>query len=81
MSGSPTSALRAELDRRGTAFRKGRPGYISVTDFGQFVSLSGPSYEEPRRLWRGTAAAALERVASLPDGADFDAIWRALHAA
>jgi hypothetical protein len=27
MSAPSTKALRAELERRGTAFRKGRPGY------------------------------------------------------
>ena len=51
-----------------------------MTDYGQFVALSGPSYEDPRRWWRGTAALALERLAPLPDQADLDAIWRALHA-
>ena len=77
---SSTTALRAELERRGTTFRKGWAGYISMTDFGQSVALSGPTYEEPRRSWRGTAAAALELLAPLPDGADLDAIWRALSA-
>jgi hypothetical protein len=38
-------------------------------------------YQHPRRWWRGTAAEALELLAPLPDGADLDAIWRALHAA
>jgi hypothetical protein len=80
VASSSTAALRAELDRRGTAFRKGRAGYISLTDYGQSVALSGPTHEEPRRWWRGTAAAALERLAPLPEGADLDAIWRALHA-
>ena len=80
VASSSTTALRAELERRGTTFRKGRAGYISLTDYGQSVALSGPTYEEPRRWWRGTAAAALERLAPLPDGADLDAIWRALRA-
>jgi len=51
-----------------------------MTDYGQSVALSGPTYEEPRRWWRGTAAVALELLAPLPDGADLDAIWRALRA-
>ena len=50
-----------------------------MTDFGQSVALSGPTYEDPRRWWRGSSAAALELLAPLPDGADLDAIWRALH--
>jgi len=49
-----------------------------MTDYGQFVALSGPSHGEPRRWWRGTAAAALEIVAPLPDEADLDEIWLAL---
>jgi hypothetical protein len=77
---SSSTALRAELERRGTTFRKGRVGYISMTDYGQSVALSGPTHEDPRRWWRGTAAAALELVTPLPEGADLDAIWRALHA-
>jgi hypothetical protein len=81
VSGSPTIALRAELERRGAAFRKGRPGYISMTDYGQSVALSGPGHEQPRRWWRGTATAALDLVAPLPDEADLNAIWRALYAA
>jgi hypothetical protein len=51
-----------------------------MTDYGQSVALSGPTHEDPRRWWRGTAAAALELVTPLPEGADLDAIWRALHA-
>jgi hypothetical protein len=81
VASSSTTALRIELERRGTTFRKGRAGYISMTDYGQSVALSGPTHEEPRRWWRGTAAAALELLAPLPDGADLDAIWRALRAA
>ena len=81
MVASPTKALRAELERRGATFRKGRAGYISMTDYGQSVALSGPTYEDPRRWWRGTAAIALALLAPLPDGADLDAIWRALYAA
>jgi hypothetical protein len=77
---SPTSSLRAELERLGATFRKGRNGYISLTDFGQSVALSGPTYEDPRRWWRGTSAVALELLAPLPDGTDLDAIWRALYA-
>ena len=80
MASSPTLALRTELERRGATFRKGRPGYISMTDYGQSVALSGPTHEEPRRWWRGTAAAALEVLTPLPDGADLDAIWHALRA-
>ncbi len=51
-----------------------------MTDYGQSVVLFGPTYEEPRRWWRGTATVALELIAPLPDRADLDAIWRALHA-
>jgi hypothetical protein len=51
-----------------------------MTDYGQFVALSGPSHEDPRHLWRGTASNALDLLAPLPDGADLDAIWQALHA-
>ncbi|HEX3454210.1 MAG TPA: hypothetical protein VHS03_06265 [Gaiellaceae bacterium] len=80
MAVSPTKALRAELERLGATFRKGRAGYISMTDYGQSVALSGPSHEEPRRWWRGTAAAALELLTPLPDGTDLDSIWRALYA-
>lgn len=81
MTSIASTALRAELERRGATFRKGRAGYISMTDFGHSVALSGPTHEEPRRWWRGTAAAALELLASLPDEADLDAVWRALRAA
>jgi len=81
VAASPTSSLRAELERRGATFLKGRSGYISMTDFGQSVALSGPTYEEPRRWWRGSSSEALELLAPLPDGADLDTIWRALHAA
>ena len=80
VASSSITALRAELERRGTTFRKGRAGYISVTDYGQFVALSGPTHEDPRRWWRGTAAAALELLAALPEGADLDAVWCALRA-
>ena len=80
VASSSTLALRNELERRGTTFRRGRAGYISMTDYGQSVALSGPTYEEPRRWWRGTATAALELLTPLPDGADLDAIWRALRA-
>ena len=76
---SPTGALRVELERRGATFRKGRAGFISITDYGQSVALSGPTYEDPRRWWRGTASKALELLAPLPDEADLNAIWLALH--
>jgi hypothetical protein len=52
-----------------------------MADFGDSVALSGPTYEEPRRWWRGSASTALELLASLPDTADLDSIWQALHAA
>ena len=80
MAASPTSSLRAELERLGATFRKGRNGYISLTDYGQSIALSGPTHEDPRRWWRGTSAVALELLAPLPDGTDLDAIWRALYA-
>jgi hypothetical protein len=80
VASSSSQALRAELERRGATFRKGRTGYISMTDYGQSVALSGPMHEEPRRWWRGSAVAALERLSPLPDGADLDTIWRALRA-
>ncbi len=80
MAASPTSNLRAELERLGATFRKGRTGYISMTDFGQSVALSGPTYEEPRRWWRGPSAKALELLAPLPDGTDLDTIWQTLRA-
>ena len=51
-----------------------------MTDYGQFVALSGPTHEDPRRLWRGPPLKALELLAPLPDGADLDTIWHALHA-
>src|SRR6266849_7938532 len=80
MAASPTNRLRAELERLGATFRKGRAGYISLTDYGQSVALSGPTNEEPRRWWRGSSSKALELLAPLPDGADLDTIWQALHA-
>jgi len=52
-----------------------------MTDYGQSIALSGPTYEEPRRLWRGRSADALELLARLPDDTDLDAIWRALYGA
>jgi hypothetical protein len=52
-----------------------------MTDYGQFVALSGPAHEEPRRWWRGPSSKALELLAQLPAGADLDTIWEALHAA
>ncbi len=76
---SATNNLRVELERLGATFTKGRPGYISMTDYGQSVALSGPTYEEPRRWWRGESSEALELLAPLPDGADLDTIWQALH--
>jgi hypothetical protein len=78
MAASPTSSLRGELERLGATFRKGRNGYISLTDYGQSIALSGPTYEEPRRWWRGSSSTALELLAPLPDGADLDTIWETL---
>jgi hypothetical protein len=82
VAASATSRLRVELERRGATFRKGRPGYIAVTDYGQMgeVALSGPAYEEPRQWWRGSSMKALELIVPLPDGVDLAAIWLALHA-
>jgi hypothetical protein len=80
VAASPTNSLRAELERLGATFRKGRNGYISLTDFGQSIALSGPTHEDPRRWWRGTSPVALELLAPLPEGTDLDAIWRALYA-
>ena len=78
MVASATSRLRAELERLGATFRKGRTGYISMTDYGQSVSLSGPPDEEPRRSWRGPSSKALELLAPVPDGAGLDTVWQAL---
>jgi len=79
VASSTTIRLRAELERLGATFRKGRVGYISMTDYGQSVALSGPSHEQPRRWWRGPSSSALELLAPLPDGTDLEAIWQALH--
>jgi hypothetical protein len=76
---SATASLRAELERLGATFRKGRPGFISMTDYGDVVALSGPSHEEPRRWWRGTPSRAVELIAPLPEGVGLDAVWEALH--
>ena len=75
---SSTAALRAELERLGATFRKGRLGYIAMTDYGNVVALSGPPHEEPRRWWRGSPAKALELLASLPDSAELDRVWQTL---
>jgi len=75
---SSTASLRLELERLGATFRKGRPGYISMTDYGDVVALAGPSHEEPRRWWRGKPAMALELLAPLPQGVGLDAVWEAL---
>ena len=80
MTVSATNNLRAELERLGATFRKGQAGFISLTDYGQSVALSGPTDEQPRRWWRGESSEALERLSALPDGASFDTIWQTLHA-
>jgi len=51
-----------------------------MTAYGLSVALSGPTYDDPRRWWRGPSSKALELLAPLPDGADLDTIWLALHA-
>jgi hypothetical protein len=77
---SPTISLRAELERLGATFRRGRTGYISMTDYGHSgIALSGPTHEQPRRWWRGQSSEALALLAPLPDGTDLEAIWQALH--
>lgn len=75
-----TQRLRGELDRLGATFRKGRTGFISMTDYGRSgIALSGPTHEQPRRWWRGQSSEALELLTPLPDDTDLDAIWQALH--
>ena len=78
MAVSSTASLRSELERLGATFRKGRAGFISMTDYGDVVALSGPSHEEPRRWWRGTPSRAVELIAPLPAGVSLDAVWEAL---
>ena len=77
---SSTAALRAELERLGATFRRGRLGYIAMTDYGNVVALSGPPHEEPRRWWRGSPSKALELIAPLPDGVGLDTVWKAVQA-
>lgn len=76
-----TFRLRAELERVGASFRKaGVANYISLTDFGQSVSLSGPPRQDPRPSWRGPHSQAVELLAPLPDDAGVAAVWQALSA-
>ena len=77
---SQITRLRAEVDRVGASFRKAGAGrYVSLADFGQSVSLTAPSREEPRRSWRGRHSQALELLSALPDDAGVEAVWRALN--
>ena len=73
------SLVRAELDRVGASLRKaGAADYISVTEDTDAVRLVGPPREHPRRYWTGPAWQLLELLATLPDDACVQAVWRAL---
>jgi hypothetical protein len=73
------SPLYAELDRVGASFRKASaPDYISVQLGRDEVKLLGPPRESPRRSWLGPEWRLLELLATLPDDAGVQAVWRVL---
>jgi hypothetical protein len=73
------SPVRAELDRVGASFRKaGAPDYISVQLGVDEVKLLGPPRQRPRRSWLGPEWQLLELLATLPDDAGVQAVWRVL---
>jgi hypothetical protein len=77
--GGDDSAVRAELDRVGTSYRKaGAADYIAVTEDGDTVRLVGPPREHPRPYWKGTRSQLLELLAPLPDDAGVEAVWQAV---
>jgi hypothetical protein len=74
------SPVRTELDRVGASFRKASAAdYITVTEDTDAVRLVGPPREHPRRYWTGPAWRLLELLASVPDDAGVQAVWRALN--
>ena len=77
-----TEALKAELDRVGASYRKAGPANSIYVQLGQDeVKLLGPPREHPRKLWLGPEWQALELLATLPDDAGVDAVWRVLNSA
>ena len=79
---APAPTIRDELDRVGASFRKaGATGYILVQLGVDEVKLLGPPRDLPRRSWLGPEWQLLELLASLPDEAGVEAVWRALAAA
>jgi hypothetical protein len=69
------------LDRAGASSRKaGAADCITVTEDTDAVRLVGPPREHPRRYWKGTTRQLLELLATLPDDAGVQAVWRALSA-
>ena len=73
------SPVLAELDRIGASFAKaGAADYITATEDQDAVRLVGPPREHPRRYWKGRTWQLLELLASLPDDAGVQAVWRAL---
>jgi hypothetical protein len=73
------SAIRAELDRVGASLRKaGSADYISVTLRSDGIKLNGPP-QHPRRSWLGPEWQIIELLATLPDGAGVQAVWRVLN--
>ena len=76
---APAPTIRDELDRVGASFRKASAaGYISVQLGFDEVKLLGPPREHPRQSWLGPDWQLLELLATLPDDAGVEAVWRAL---
>ena len=73
------SPLFAELHRVGASFRKaGTARYVCVHLGLHGVKLLGPPREHPRRSWLGPEWQLLEVLATLPDDAGVQAVWRTL---
>jgi hypothetical protein len=63
----------------GASFRKaGAVDYVTVTEDMDAVRLVGPPREHPRRYWKGPTWQLLELLATLPDDAGVQAVWRTL---
>ena len=74
------SPVLAELDRVGASFGKaGTRDYISVQLGIDEVKLLGPPRDQPRPSWLGPEWQLLELLATLPNDAGVQAVWRALN--
>lgn len=75
----PRATVSAELDRVGASYGKaGAANYIATIFRSDGVKLNGPPHEHPRRSWLGPKWQLLELLATLPDDAGTEAVWRVL---